>query len=485
MSLQQKAIRGILWSAMQSWGHQGISFLVFAILARLLSPEAFGLIALAGVFIAFVEVFVDQGFSTAIIQRKELEAESLDTAFWTNLGIGILITGVSIASADFIGTLFKQPDISPIICWLSLSFVIRSLSAVQEAIFQRNLAFKTLAIRSLIAVVVGGIVGITMAFMGFGIWSLVGQRLSSSVVQITVLWVASDWRPKLHFSKKHFVELFSFGINIVGINILTFVIRQSDNLLIGYFLGTVALGYYNLGYKLLQVTTQVFVGVISKVALPLFARLQQQPAKMRQVFYKAVNASNIIAFPIFIGISALAHEIVVVLFGEQWLPSVPVVRILNLIGILYAGFYFNGPVMMAVGKPSWKLGLDFLKAVGYLTAFMIAVKWGIIAVAIGYVVTGYLMSIVTVWVIKKLIDIDLIVYLRQYIFPLGSSLAMAAGILIIRQILGSSTNSVSLLIISTLIGALIYISTILMSEPKLYSQANKLFSTFLSKKGNL
>ena len=482
MNLKQKAIRGVFWSAVQSWGQQAISFLVFAILARLLTPETFGLIALAGVFLAFVEVFLDQGFSTAIVQRKEIESEHLDTAFWTNLAIGIFMTGASIAAADFIGTLFKQPDIAPIICWLSLSFIIRALSAVQDGIFRRNLAFKTLAIRSLIAVIGGGIVGISMAFVGFGVWSLVGQRLSSSIVQIIVIWWASDWRPKLRFSQKHFFELFSFGINIVGINILTFVIRQSDNLLIGYFLGPVALGYYNLAYRILQVTTQVFVGVISKIALPLFSRLQQEPEKMRQVFYQAVNASNVIAFPIFLGISILAPEIVIVLFSEKWLPSVPVIQILNLIGILYAGFYFNGPLIMAVGKPSWKLGLDFFKALGYLTAFMITVKWGIIAVATGYVTTGYLMSIVTVWVIKKLINIDLITYLRQYIAPLSGSLVMVFAILVTKYFLDMLVNSYILLTISTVIGAAIYISIIWITEPKLCSQAISSFRSLLSKK---
>jgi PST family polysaccharide transporter len=480
MNLKQKAVKGVFWSAIQSWGSQGISFLVFALLARLLAPETFGLIALAGVFLAFIEVFLDQGFSTAIIQRQELETEHLDTAFWTNLAIGIFMTGVSIAAANLIASFFHQPELASIIRWLSLSFIIRALSAVQEAIFLRNLAFKALAIRSLIAVIVGGMVGVSMAFMGFGVWSLVGQILTNSLVQIIVLWWASDWRPKFRVSQQHFQDLLSFGINIVGINMLTFLITQSDNLLIGYFLGPVALGYYNLAYRLLQVTTQLFVGVISKIAVPLFSRLQQEPKKMRQVFYRAVNASNLIAFPLFLGISVLAPEIVVVSFGEKWLPSVPVIQILNLIGILYAGFYFNGPVLMAVGKPSWKLRLDSIKALGYLITFAITVRWGIVAVAIGYVATGYLMSIITIWVIKKVINIDLIIYLRQYTAPLISSFVMVMAIIATKYFWGNLTNSYALLSVSILIGAVIYFSIILITEPKLCWQTMSEFRSLVS-----
>lgn len=481
MNLRQKAVKGVFWSAIQSWGSQAISFLVFALLARLLAPETFGLIALAGVFLAFIQVFLDQGFSTAIIQRQELEPEHLDTAFWTNLAIGILMTGASIAAADLIADFYQQPQLAPIIRWLSISFVIRALSAVQEAIFRRNLEFKTLTIRSLVAVIAGGIVGVSMAFMGFGVWSLVGQRLSSSIVQITVLWWASDWRPGFRVSRSHFQHLFSFGINIIGINMLTFLITQSDNLLIGYFLGSVALGYYNLAYRLLQVTTQLFVGVISKIAVPLFSALQQEQEKMRQVFYRVVNASNVIAFPLFLGISVLAPEIVVVLFGEQWLPSVPVIQILNLIGILYAGFYFNGPVFMAVGKPSWKLGLDSIRTLCYLIAFAITVRWGIVAVAVGFVTMGYLMSIITVWVLRKLINIDLTIYLRQYVAPLSSSLVMVVAILAAKYFLGNIANSHILLAISILVGAAIYVPMIMITEPKLCWQAVNEFRSLVSK----
>ncbi len=485
MNLKQKAIKGVFWSATQSWGSQAISFLVFALLARLLAPETFGLIALAGVFLAFIEVFLDQGFSTAIIQRRELEPEHLDTAFWTNLAIGILMTGASIAAADLIADFYRQPELASIIRWLSISFILRALSAVQEAIFRRNLEFKTLAIRSLISVIAGGIVGVSMAFMGYGVWSLVGQRLSSGLVQITVLWWASNWRPGFKVSRRHFQDLFSFGINIVGINILNFINRRSDDLLIGYFLGPVALGYYNIGYRILLVMTRLLTSTLQSSALPILSRMQEEPQKIRSAFYKITQLSLFLAFPVFLALAALAPELIKVFFGEKWLPSVPVMQILCVIGILHASAYLNGGIMIAMGKPSWKLRINCLDAVANFIAFLIAVQWGIVAVAIAYVIRGFLFMPIGIFAVHKLINIRYSLYLRQYMSPfLGASL-MVAITLSVKYLLTDAISLSGLLVINVLLGTIVYLIVISLIERKLlhlaFSLAYSVIPSQLSK----
>ena len=468
MNLRQKAVKGVVWSAIQSWGRQAIAFIVFALLARLLAPEVFGLVALAGVFLAFTQVFLDQGFADAIIQREQLDPEHLDTAFWFNLAIGLLLTMLGITAAGVVAAFFSQPQLTPIIRWLSLSFLLRALSGVQEAIFRRNLAFKALAVRSLVAVVAGGLVGVTMAFMGFGVWSLVGQQLVDSLVQVIVLWLASDWRPRLNVSAKHFKELFSFGINVVGINILNFFNSRSDDLLIGYFLGPVVLGYYSIAYRLLVIVTQLLIGVINGLAMPVFSRLQEEPEQLRRALYSAIQLSSLIAFPAFLGLSVLAPELIVVLFGKQWTQSIPVMQILSLVGLLYAGFYFNGPVLMAIGKPTWHLGLTFLQAVGNVVAFAIAVRWGIVAVAAAGVLRGYLMAPLTVWIMYKLVRIDIATYLRQYAAPLAGSLVMGVTILGTKYLLFDLVNLPTLLTISIGVSLLVYSVTIRLMAPPLF-----------------
>jgi len=469
-NLKQKAIKGVFWSAIENWGRQVISLAVFFILARLLGPETFGLVALASVFLAFLQVFLDQGFTQAIVQRQNLEPEHLDTAFWTNLGISLILATLCFGSADLVGNFFKEPQIIPIIRCLSLNFIITAFSSVQNAIFERKLAFKTLAKRSLLAVTTGGIVGVTMAFMGFGVWSLVGQQLSNSLAGVLVIWWASDWRPNLKFSPQHFQELFSFGVNVVGMNLAYFISRRSDDFFIGYFLGSSALGYYAVGYRVFSILTELLTSVVSKVTLPTFARLQQDRARLRNALYQAVQLSSFITFPGFLITSVLAPELIQVVFGDKWLPSIPVMQILNLSGVAFAYFYFNGSVLMAIGKPSIKLALDLIQAMSNIIGFAIAVRWGIVAVAAAFVVRLYLMSPLIIWVVWRHININVLTYLRQGVTALTGTLAVIFAILSIKYLLSDLFSPLVILSICLVVGIAVYVSSIFLLAPKLLRQ---------------
>lgn len=468
MSLRQKALKGVVWSAIQNGGRQLLSLAVFFILARLLAPEAFGLVALASVFIALLEVFLDQGFSAAIIQRQDLQSEHLDTAFWTNLFIGTLITSSSIATASLAATFFKQPELTSIIRWLSVSFLLRSLCAVQDAIFQRNLAFKTLAIRSLVAESVGSLVGVIMAFMEFGVWSLVARQLVSDVVQVLVLWWASDWRPKFQFSQKHFQNLFSFGINIVGINLLLFFNKRTDDFLIGYFLGPIPLGYYAIAYQVFTIITQLLSYVTgSPVARSLFSRLQQEPERLRQAFYTVTRVASLIAIPTCIGVTLLAPELVKVLFGTQWTKSIPVIQILSFVSVVNSIGSFSNIVIQACGKPSWNLLLGLINTPANLIAFSVAVRWGIVAVALAFAIRAYLFFPIPLFCVRQLIDIQPLVYFRQFLVPLVASLIMATTIFVAQYALRNLLNSFLLLGICIVLGMSIYLITTWLISPNL------------------
>src|SRR5829696_894578 len=196
MGLQQKAVKGIFWSFVQKWGRAGVTTITFVILSRLLAPEAFGLVALATAFTVFIELFLDQGFGSAIVQREKLDPEHLDTAFWLNVLTSILMTGGLIAVSGLLGALFEEPRLASVLRWLSITLILSGLSSTQISILQRKLAFKEFAIRSMVANAVGGIVGVIMAFSGYGVWSLVGQDVASGVVRAIILWRSSDWRPR-------------------------------------------------------------------------------------------------------------------------------------------------------------------------------------------------------------------------------------------------------------------------------------------------
>jgi PST family polysaccharide transporter len=401
----------------------------------MLDPIAFGLVALASAFTAFIEIFLDQGFSAAIVQRADLDPEHLDTAFWISTLTGILLAVAGVAVSGLVASFYNEPNLAPVLMWLSIGFVFVALSSTQAAILQRKLAFKSLAARSLTATIVGGIVGVGMAIAGFGVWSLVGMNLARGFAGLIVLWQASDWRPGFHVSKRHYKELFSFGVSVAGSNVLKVFVRRSDDFLIGYFLGPVMLGYYTIGYRLLLAIIRLVTGIINAVAFPTFSRLQHNPKRMRSTFYKVTQYISLIALPVFIGLAVIAPELVPAVFGEQWIPSVPVMQILALIGIIQSMLLLNGSVMRATGKPSWQFGIMLLNTAVTVIAFMLVVRWGIVAVAASFVIVGYLLAPVSYFAMNKLIQLDFRTFVKQFITPLTASLLMVVVIFALKYTL--------------------------------------------------
>jgi O-antigen/teichoic acid export membrane protein len=459
-----------MWSGTQQWGERAISLVVVAILSRLLSVDAFGLVAYATVFIALIQTFLDQGFGDAIIQREDLDSEHLDTAFTSNIIAGSLFTLISISIAGFIAGIFREPRLIPIIKWLSLTFTLSGMSVTQQAILRRRLAFKELAIRSLIGVLAGGIVGITLAYLGYGVWSLVAQILVKGSVGVIVLWNVSKWRPHLKFSRTHFKDLFPFGLNIIGTNLLNFINRRADEALIGYFLGSTMLGFYTIAYKLLTIMIDLLTGVTTAVAYPAFSRMQEDRDRMRRGLYQATYYTSLISFPAFLGVAVLAPDLIVAVFGPQWLPSVPVMRVLSFIGILHSVFYFNCNVMLAAGKPSWRLGITLMNAVCNIIAFVIAVRWGIVAVAAAYVIRGYLLSPVPLWALKRLVRINIMEYLRQYKVALLGSILMIFTILIFQHFTNDILGLHARILTYVFIGTATYLLSIRIFDPSLSQQ---------------
>lgn len=482
MNLRQKAAQGVAWSVVQKWGREVITFITFVVLSRLLPPDAFGLVAMAAVFTAFIEIFLDQGFGAAIIQRSDLESEHLDSAFWTNVGMGLLLTIGGLAASGWVAGFYQEARLAPILRWLSLSFILIALSSTQIAILQRRLSFKSLAARSLVANLVGGLVGIGMALAGFGVWSLVGQNLANSLAAIIVLWTASKWRPRFRLSKKHFMDLFGYGISVVGEKILLFFTRRSDDFLIGYYLGPTMLGYYTIGYRLLLVLIRLVTGITNSVAFPTFSRIQHEPERIRRAFYKATQYTSLLAFPAFIGLAALAPELVPTLFGEQWTPSIPVMQVLALIGILQSVLFFNGSVMKAKGKPSWNLGIMFLTTICSVIGFLIAVQWGIVAVAISFVIAGYLVAPVSYAALHRLIKVNIKIYSQQFLAPLSASLLMVAAITGLKYVFGpQGLNTYVRLSIYLSAGALTYLLVIILTARPLARQIMELVGSVLPK----
>ncbi|MBD2073819.1 lipopolysaccharide biosynthesis protein [Phormidium sp. FACHB-592] len=470
MSIQEKALKGVFWSALQNWGSQAGSLVVFFLLARLLAPEAFGLVAMANIFLALLQIFLQQGFAQSLIQRQDLESDHIHTAFWSSLAIGFGLFLIGFTGADFVAAGFHESRLTPILQALSWLFLVTACGNVQQALLERAFNFKATATRVLVGTIAGSAVGIAMALSGFGVWSLVVQQIVQELVGVLVLWRASAWRPQLRFSFVRFRELFQFGFPIIGFNFLNFINSRADDLLIGYFLGAIALGYYSIAYRILTVMQQLLVQTTQQIALPTFSRLQNNLEQFRQTFYTATKLTSLVAFPTFLGVAVLAPELIVLIFGKQWLPSIPVLQVLALAGLFQSISFFKSSVFVAMGKPSWSLWLSLLSMVLNLIGFSIAVRWGIVAVAVAFVVRGYLVFPIGQWAVSRLINAPVLTYLKQFAVPLASAILMSIVILLARHLLLSITNiPILIVLVSSLLGTAVYAGLIRFLSPSLFT----------------
>jgi len=455
MTLRERAARGLTWSLVERWGNEILALGIFAVLSRQLEPQAFGLVALATVMIDFARRFVDGGFAEAVVQRGEVDPEHLDTAFWTGFVTGIVLAALLAVLAGPIAAAFGEPQLAPVLRWLSLAFVVRGLSSTQQALLIRSLRFRQLATRTLVAELAAGTVAISLALTGWGVWSLVGQQLAAGVFGVLTLWRVSGWRPGLAFRWRHFRELSLFGANIVGFKLLNVLGQRMDSFLIGSFLGTVALGYYSVAIRIFHAITKVLTGVMNAVAFPVFSRLQGDRDRMRRAFYEATQLTCLVTLPAFLGLAAIAPDAIPFAFGEQWGPSVPVMRVLAGVGILQSLTQFNGSVIKAVGKPSWRLGIAMLQTAGTGIAILAVVRFGITAVALASVAVGIALYPLGFWAVRRLIGIEAGRYAAQFAGPLLAALLCAAAALGVR-LAGESLAVPLRIALSVLAGAAAY-----------------------------
>lgn len=473
MDLKAAVISNITWSAIDKWGAQALSFLIFTILARLLEPADFGLIGMALVFTSLANIFLEQGFSEALIQRRELDSEHIDTIFWVSVGMGVTLTLIGILSSPLIAFLFHEPKLGPVVSFLSLNFFLSGLGGTQQAILYRNMKFKSLSVRSLIGRIGAGIAGIGCAFLGYGVWSLVVQQLVASLVSVTLLWQMSAWRPGLHFSKQHFSELFSFSFSMFWHKIVNFIDMKSDNFVIGYFLGPVMLGYYSVGYRIYEVLSSLITGVVIPAVFPIFSRLQNDNAQLQAVFLRGTKLLSIVVFPLFLGVASLAPELITALFGGKWAPSIPVLQVLVFAGLLQAFLSLNGSLVIALGRPVDLLKIRIFASIVILIAFVISVRWGIVAVAVAYAAANFiLIAPLHFRLTLRMTALNMRRYFGQFGVAAAASVLMVSAILGVKYLVVGWPSHYGQLLICSLTGMIVYMAASRLLWPGLFAQLN-------------
>lgn len=475
MDLKQKAARAIGWAGIEGWGRQLLSFLLYAGLARLVGPESFGVVALASIYLAFVQIFVNQGFNTAVIQRKEVEREHLDVAFWLSLVVAVLLCLGTILCSNLLATFFKEPRVAPVLRWLSLLLPIFAFSSIPSAILARDLEFRALAIRSLFASGSGGAIGLVMALAGFDVWSLVAQQLVAASVGLVCLWRLTSWRPRLKLSVRHLRELHRFALNIFGNDVLWCFSQRCDHTFVGYAFGPTALGVYSLANKIIQLLMEAIAGPLEYVALSTFSRLQEQQEQLRNAFYKFTEVGCITSFPVFGGMAFIAPEIVPLAFGEKWLPAVPIIQIIAVYGALRIARTFIHPLMLAKDRSGLYLFFFILNTMGTLIACLIAFHWGPSGIAIAMTVNLIIQASIFLPIYRRVLEISLTRFFQCIISPAISTAVMIFVVDNLKIILPQSMNSIILICIDITSGIIIYCLLISLLRLKIIKEISTIF----------
>jgi PST family polysaccharide transporter len=388
-NLRARTIGGLGWSAVAQIVRQVLLLGVSIILARTLGPRAIGLIGMVLVFTSFVTLFSDLGLGPALIQKPTLEPRHLTTAFWTNLATGLLFTLVIAAAAPLIAAFYGEPLLQPVVVVMSCNFFIISFRSVQQALFQKHMEFRQLAIVDVSAVVVAGVVATAMALTGWGVWSLVAQLLLTSVTTVVLLWVLSSWKPSFAFDRGALREMLGFGLNLTGFQALNYWSRNADDLLVGRFLGPAALGIYSLAYQWMLLPVTQMSSVITRVMFPALSLMQDDQTRVRHAYLYATRIIAFVAFPLMIGLLVVAEPFVLTLYGSEWVAAIPVLQILCLQGMSQAVGTTVGWIYMSQGRTNLMFHWGIFASVIRVTAFVIGLNWGVVGVAAAYVISGY------------------------------------------------------------------------------------------------
>lgn len=476
MNLTIKTVRGVGWVGTSQITRVLLQLGITAILARLLTPNDFGLIAMVVVFTNFVMIFRDFGLTAALIQRKGLTEEHLSSSFWINVLVGLLLTLLLAALAPAIAYFYSEDRLTFIIIALASTFFISSFGIVQIALFTKELKFKPLAIVEILAVAISGILALFLAFAGFGVWSLVWQQIISSFIRVIFLWNFSSWKPKFLFRWPRVKRLLSFGLNLTGFRFVNYFNRNLDNLLIGRFLGLAPLGFYNLAYRLLLFPLSNISSVMGKVMFPSFSAIQGDKSKVRYAYLKAIRYIAAVTFPLMVGLLVVAPQFVMVIYGPQWEKSIFLIQILVLVGLIQSISTLNGSIYLSQGRTDLQFRVGILFAAIMTISFVIGLRWNVEGVAIAYAVAAFSLTYPGLAIPFRLINLRVSHLFKQLSFTLLATLGMGGIVFALRLFLKNALGASDLiiLILAVMVGVVSYAGLLFILDGRLYREVFQL-----------
>ena len=387
-SLRNKTVKGASWSFLDSIAGQGVTFLVGLVLARLLTPEEYGLIGIITIFIAVFNSIVDSGFSNALIRKNDAKDIDYNTVFISNLFLSVVLFGVLYISSPAISGFFNQPQLIPLLRVMGSIVIINAFAIIQRTILVKQVDFKTQTKVSLISSISSGVVGIGMAVGGLGVWSLVGQQISRQFLNSAFLWIYSRWYPKLQFSIQSFKELFTFGWKLLVSSLIDTVWREIYQVIIGKCYSPVTLGQYTRAQQFASICSSNLTTVVQRVSFPVLSSVQDDKERLKNGYKRIIKVVMLITFVLMLGLAAVAKPLVLSLIGEQWLPCVPFLQIICLQMMLYPLHSLNLNMLQVQGRSDLFLKLEIIKKIIAIGPLLLGIFVNIYWMLGGSVVTG-------------------------------------------------------------------------------------------------
>lgn len=385
-SLKQKTISGLLWSFIDNFSKLGLTFVIGIILARLLDPREFGLIGMITIFIALSQSLVDSGFTQALIRKKDCTQADYSTVFYFNLFIGIILYTVLFFSAGAISRFFDEPQLLLIVQVVGLSIIVNAFTIVQRARLTKAINFKLQTKISIIASLSSGIIGIMMAYSGYGVWSLVFKTLLGFTITSFLLWIWNKWKPSFEFSRNSFKEMFSFGYKLLISGLIDTAYQNIYLLVIGKYFSAAELGFYTRADQFSNLPSKNITSVIQRVSYPVLAEIQHDIPRLKTAYQKIIKSTMLITFVSMIILAAVAKPLVLTLVGEKWLPSVIYLQLLSFGGMLYPLHAVNLNMLNVQGRSDLFLRLEIIKKILAIPVIVVGVLLGIKAMIVGMII---------------------------------------------------------------------------------------------------
>lgn len=467
-SIKVKVVGGLAWSYIERLLSQGVSLIVSIILARLLEPSDYGIIAIVMVFIAICNVFIENGLGVSLVQHKEANELDFSTVFYISFAISAILCVVMLLSAPLIGKFYEMSEIVIVIRILSIRLPIAGVNSIQRAYISRNMLFKQSCLVSLVSVVVSAIVGIMMAYKGFGIWALVGQTLTNSLTNTIVQFAIVKWRPKLIFSFSKAKEHFKYSWKITVGELLTQIYVQFSTILIGKYYTTNDLAFYNRGQTLADYVVDNINSSISSVLFPAISNNSDNLIVVKQMTRRAIRVSSYIISPMMLGLAVISEPLILLLLTEKWLPCVPFLRIVCVIYLFMPINASNIQAIKAVGRSDLFLKMEMLKKAIGLPIIFCALPFGVMVFAYSGILSSLATCIINIIPNKKVLGYGYKEQFMDIIPSIGVSLIMCLSIYFIPNIRLGNTIT---LIVQIIVGITVYfgLSWLLRMEQLFYT----------------